>query len=88
MDSIIGDYILDKGKLPHFFRWGDVGVSSKWSFGWEAGKDNDLVCVKPNVNTILAGEITLSPVCSNRFLAFILKTILVRIDNNLRGLEG
>ncbi len=63
----------------------------RWSFGWETGQDNDLVCIKPNVQTPLEGEIALSPVCSNRFLAFcafVVKAMLVKIDHNLRGLGG
>ena len=75
--------------LAKFYRWGNK--NPHWSFGWKTGKDNDLICVKPNVSTQIAGEINLSPVCSNRLLAFwafILKRILVRIDHNLRGLES
>lgn len=82
----IGDYILDTGKLPHFFRWGGGGVPFSWSFGWLTGKDKDLVCVRPSLHTPTAGEINLSPVCSNRLLALIafsLKAILVRLDQNL-----
>ncbi len=77
--------------LPRFYRWGGGGVSFSWSFGWRTGKDNDLICIKPQIDTPIAGEIALSPVCSNRFLAvsaFAMKAILVRIDHNLSGLEG
>ena len=84
----IGNYILDTDKLLHFYRWGGGGVPFKWSFGWLTGKDNDLVCVKPQITTSLAGEISLSPVCSNRplaFCAFIAKSFLLRVDHNLRN---
>ena len=62
-----------------------------WTFGWETGKDNDLICVKPKVTTPIDGEIALSPSCRNRFaalLAFGLKAILINMDGNLKGLEG
>lgn len=73
--------------IPRFYDWGEQA----WSFGWETGKDNDLVCVKPNLHTSLQGEIALSPVCSNRLLAicaFVIKALLIRIDHNLRDLES
>ena len=82
-------YPLKACKFPKFYRWGCKDLPSYWSFGWETGKDNNLICVKPNILSEIAGEINLSPVCSNRFLAgsaFIMKVILVRIDHNLRGL--
>jgi len=78
-------------KFPKFYRWGGGGIPFKWSFGWLTGRDNDLVCVKPRIYTPVAGEIALSPVCSNRVLAiiaFVMKAILVKVDYNLRGLEG
>jgi len=81
---------MGKISLPKFYRW-DGFITSPWSFGWETGKDNDLVCVKPNILTKIEGEIALSPVCSTRLLAFwsfVMKAILVKIDHNLRGLEG
>jgi|24BtaG_2_1085350.scaffolds.fasta_scaffold33864_1 hypothetical protein len=73
--------------IPKFYRWGGGGVPSSWSLGWETGKDNDLICASPHVATRAREEHTLSPVCSNRLLAFIctvLKIILLRLDRNLR----
>lgn len=72
-------------KIPRFYRW-----NNNWSFGWETGEDNDLICIKPDISIKIEGDIYLSPVCSNRllaFLAFVLKQILSRIDHNLRGLK-
>ena len=66
-------------------------LPDSWAFGWKTGIDNDLICIKPNIDTSQAGEFYLSPVCHNRFLAllaFALKVILLKIDCNLRGLEG
>ena len=50
------------------------------------GKDGDLVCVLPNVRTKELGELSLSPVCSNRILAlicFTCKLILIKLDRNV-----
>ena len=80
-----------QGKLPKFYRWGGGPCPYSWSFGWLTGRDKDLVCVRPNLHTPRAGEINLSPVCSNRLLAliaFILKAILVRLDQNLNAQEA
>jgi len=80
-----------KPSLPKFYRWRGGSLPFCWSFGWETGKDNDLVCIKPHVRTGIEGKIALSPVCSSRFLAFcgfMMKAILVTIDHNLKGLEG
>ena len=74
-------------KLPRFYRWGGGEVKHTWSFGWLIGRDNDLVCVMPEIETEQNGELTLSPVCSTRILAllaFISKFFLVRIDYNVR----
>ncbi|MFC1984993.1 CoA transferase [Chloroflexota bacterium] len=80
-------YILDKGKLPHFYRWGGGGVPYRWSFGWLTGKDNDLICVKPGINSRMLEQVSLSPVCRTRLLAFsafAMKALLMRLDENLR----
>ena len=82
---------FNKTQPPRFYRWGGCGVPYTWSFGWLTGRDKDLVCVKPFVQTTIMGEVTLSPVCSYRllaFCAFALKAMLIRIDHNLRGLES
>ena len=82
---------LLRNSRPKFYRWGGGGVPFSWSFGWETGVDDDLVCVKPNVQTKIQERVALSPVCSTRLLAllaFAMKAILVRIDRNLRGLES
>ena len=73
-------------KLPRFYDWGGGGVPYSWSFGWLTGKDNDLVCVLPRVKTEPLGELSLSPVCSNRllaFIAFVCKLTLIRWDKNI-----
>ncbi|MBA7648698.1 hypothetical protein ES703_56486 [subsurface metagenome] len=78
-------------RLPRFYYFGGGVVPLSWAFGWETGRDSDLICIRPNVQTRTAEYITLSPICSNRvlaFCAFITKVLLVRIDHNLRGLEG
>lgn len=91
---IIGNYPLKTcipAKLPRFYYFGGGTVSVSWAFGWETGRDNDLICVKPNVQTRTLEHITASPICSNRalaFCAFVIKATLIRIDHNLRGLEG
>lgn len=54
--------------LPKFYDWGGGGVPTWWTFGWETGRDNDLVCVKPQVTTPVEGETALSPSCRNRRL--------------------
>jgi len=77
-------------RLPKFYKWGGGGVPFFWCLGWETGKDNDLICVKPYITTVIEGELTLSPICRNKPLAlfaFMLKAILVRIDNNVKGLD-
>lgn len=80
-----------KTRLPKFYDWGGGGVPVWWTFGWETGRDNDLICVKYKVTTPIEGEIALSPSCRNRLsalLAFVLKAILISIDGNLKELEG
>ena len=75
---------------PRFYRWGGP-KAYRWAFGWETGEDGDLVCMRRVALTKVEGEIALSPVCSNRllaFFAFIMKRILTEVDLNLRGLEG
>jgi len=77
--------------LPRYYKWGGGSSQTHWSFGWETGKDGDLICIKPNISSRLAGEINLSPSCSSRFLAFIafiLKAILEKIDYNMRISES
>jgi len=75
--------------FPRLYRWQNQ-KSSVWAFGWLAGEDNDLVCVKPNIKRRIAAELALSPVCSTRLLALlaaILKTMLLGVDQNYRSLE-
>lgn len=58
-----------------------------WAFGWKTGIDNDLICVFPNVNSRVQEHYTLSPVCSNRFLAliaFLIKRLLFVLDLDLQ----
>jgi hypothetical protein len=72
--------------LPRLYKWDGGPLPSQWSFGWETGEDNDLICVKPCVNKKLEGELTLSPVCHGRVaavFAFLLKVALIRIDTNI-----
>ena len=57
-------------KLPKFLRFGGGSLPYHWAFGWETGRDNALLCVKPNIKTQIGEQIALSPVCSNRLLAF------------------
>ena len=74
-------------KSPKFYDWGGGGLPYTWSFGWLTGKDNDLVCVLPEVKTHEDGEVSLSPVCSNRLsalIAFVCKFMLLRLDHNIR----
>jgi len=78
--------MMRRPNLPRFYDWGGGGLPILWSFGWETGKDNDLICVKPKVETALDGEFALSPVCRSRAMAifaFIIKSILIRIDDNI-----
>lgn len=73
-------------KLPRFYDWGGGGVPYRWSFGWLTGEDDDLVCVLPTIKTEALGELSLSPVCSNRLLAlfgFVCKLILLKVDKNI-----
>ncbi len=87
----LGKYPLKACKLPHFFRWGS---NSDVSFGWQTGQNNDLICLRPRISIELkepALSVLLSPICSNRFLAlfaFIVKVLLVRIDQNLKRCLG
>ena len=82
-------------RLPKFFAWGGGSVRTTWSFGWLTGSDADLVCVRPCVaeENACAADWVLSPVCGTRataFLAFVLKYLLVILDQNISGvrLEG
>ncbi len=73
-------------RLPRFYDWGGGGVPYSWSFGWLTGEDDDLVCVLPIVKTKTLGELSLSPVSSNRLLAllgFACKLILLKVDKNI-----
>ena len=79
-------YIGIKGGMIKFYKWGGGPCPYSWSFGWLCGRDGDLVCVKRNTTSTGSNNYALSPVCSNRllaFIAFILSAILVRIDQNL-----
>lgn len=79
-------------RLPKFYRWGGGGVKHTWSFGWLTGRDDDLICVKSKISTTLPiAEAFLSPVASTKLLAiwaFILKSLVVRIDYNVKDLES
>jgi len=58
---------------------------NRWTVGWLTGRDNDLICVKPNIEDYQEAEIALSPVCTNVFFAilgFLFKRILIKIDRN------
>jgi len=71
---------------PRFYRWGGGGVRHTWSFGYLTGKDNDLVCITPNILDKMEAEMVLSPVCVTRPLAisaFVLKKALLRLDGNM-----
>ena len=87
----LGKYPLSTCNLPKFCRWGG-GVPYRWSLSWLTGMDKDIVYAKHRVNTVAAGRRNqFSPSCSTGLLAllvFVLKAILVKIDHNLRGLEG
>ncbi len=73
--------------LPKLYRWdGGKIIPDAWSFGYMTGRDHDLICIKPNITDKIVAEIALSPVCSTRLLAisaFILKRVLLRIDENM-----
>ena len=75
-----------KKKFPNLYRWGGGILPDKWSCGYLTGCDYDLVCIVPDSIDKMTAEIVLSPVCSNRLYAisaFILKRILLRIDENM-----
>ena len=75
-----------KMKMPRFYRWGGGGVKYSWSFGWLTGQDDDLICVRPSIEDRIEAKMALSPVCTTRILAilaFVLKMILLRIDDNM-----
>ena len=36
-------------RLPKFYDWGGGSVPIQWSYGWQTGKNDDLICVKPRV---------------------------------------
>ena len=67
------------------FSGDNVGpIPNRWCIGWLTGRDCDLVCVKRTKEPYEA-EMALSPISTNLFIAFIgfvLKRILVIIDNN------
>lgn len=74
-------------KAPAFYKWDGGPISTKWSFGWYL-PEIDLVCVRPDCQSDEEGNLALSPVCSSRLLAvvaFALKALLVRIDENSRA---
>ena len=61
--------------------------TTRWTVGWLTGRDSDLVCVKRNVTDTCEGELALSPVCANPFLAalaYLLKRTLLAVDLNCR----
>lgn len=57
--------------MPGFYRWGGGPCPYEWSFGWECGRDGDMVCVKRNTVSDMSNNYALSPVCPNKFLAFM-----------------
>jgi hypothetical protein len=72
--------------FPKFYRWGGGGIKYTWSFGWLAGIDGDLVCIKEDVQTEAVEELVLSPVCTSRIIAlcgFLCKVFLLKFDHNL-----
>lgn len=72
--------------MPKFYKWDGGPLPSRWSFGWRTGKDNDLACIRRRVETKNEGDLFLSPVCDNRFLAlyaFVIKYLLSRVDHNM-----
>jgi len=76
--------------IPGFYRWGGPD-KYPWSFGWETGMDGDMIVVTPKIITEDGRcELFLSPVCSNRFLAFVAflaKWFLVKVDHNINLLS-
>lgn len=72
--------------MPRFYCWDGGALPDKWSFGYLTGIDNDLVCIYHRMFDKIGAEMALSPVCANRFLAisaFVLKRILLRLDDNV-----
>ena len=70
--------------VPLLFKFDGGCIPDRYSFGYLAGKDNDLICVKPNSTM---GEYLLSPVCRRRavaIFAFVLKRILISLDENAK----
>lgn len=74
-------------RIPKLYRWHcGLGLSDKWSVGYETGQDHDLICILPNILDKIEAEIALSPVCSTRILAisaFCLKHMLLGVDENM-----
>ncbi|MCJ7656085.1 MAG: hypothetical protein MUO97_12455 [Dehalococcoidia bacterium] len=72
--------------MPKFYKWDGGSLSSQWSLGWQTGEDNDLIAIRRRVKTKNEGDLFLSPVCDNRFLAlyaFVLKYLLSGVDHNM-----
>ena len=64
--------------------------NTRWILGWMTGIDNDLICIKPNVQNRVMEHYALSPVCSSwllAFFAFLAKRFLLVFDQNINGLE-
>lgn len=77
--------------LPRLHKWeGGRWVKTRWAVGWLTGPDGDLVCVRPGRKTRGGAEAALSPVTRSRtgaVIAFVLKKLLLRVDENLKGLD-
>ena len=39
---------------PKFYDWNGHPTEKDvvWTFGWLTGRDNDLICIKPNMKTV------------------------------------
>lgn len=90
----LGKYTLrasKSSKFPSFHCWDNPKpIGKHWALGWRTGIDGDLICIFSDIQTRVLEHWTLSPVSSNRllaFIAFIAKRLLFLIDRNLQGLD-
>jgi len=85
---------FEKGP-PSLYCWpGDdiLKQGDRWSFGWWTGEGGDKYSANchvifPDIKDRELEDCALSPVCKNRVLAvlaFVLKRILCRLDQNIR----
>jgi len=65
---------------PEFWRCGGGPLHYKYGFGYWAGEQKDLLCIKPNIKTNKEAEKYLSPICKTKPMAFLMFLI-----NRLRG---